>query len=95
LSVGVPAEVIDSIKHRRDLAGLPPEDALLIQLVREMWRDHRVTSETFAAAKAHFGSKLLVHLVMLSGSYASTAALLCAFDMQLPDDEDVAVLPVP
>lgn len=95
LEVGVPPEVVDVIKHRRPTTGLAAEDAVLIQLVREMWGDHRVKPETFAAAKARFGAKLLVHLVMLSGSYGSTAALLCAFDMQLPDGDDVAELPVP
>jgi 4-carboxymuconolactone decarboxylase len=30
-----------------------------------------------------FGSRMLVDLVSVMGNYASTAALLCAFDVQL------------
>jgi len=36
----------------------------------------------------------LVELVMLMGNYAATAALLTAFDMQLPEGQK-PLLPVP
>ena len=38
---------------------------------------------TFARCLALFGRKKLVDLVALMGNYASTAALLTAFDMRL------------
>ena len=55
----------------------------MIELGRQLWRDHKVKSETFAKAKAIFGPNKLVELVMLMGNYAGTAALLTAVDMQL------------
>ncbi len=80
---GVPQEVIDVIKHRRSTAGIDETDATVIELGRQIWRDHKVSSETFAKAKALFGPNKLIDLVMLMGNYAGTAALLTAVDMQL------------
>ena len=93
LKDGVPPETIDVIKHRKALDGIDPVDAIIIQLGREIFGDRKVKPETFARAHKHFGSGGLVDLVALMGNYASTAALLCAFDMQL-DDGTTALLPV-
>lgn len=93
LQDGVPPETIDAIKHRKPLDGLDAVDAIIIQLGREIFGDRKVKPETFARAHQQFGSGGLVDLVALMGNYASTAALLCAFDMQL-DDGTTALLPV-
>jgi 4-carboxymuconolactone decarboxylase len=87
LKDGVPPAVVDAIKNRKALDGLDPTDAIVIQFGRELWRDHKVTSATFAKAKDVFGPNKLVDLVMLMGNYASTAALLTAFDMQIHEGE--------
>jgi 4-carboxymuconolactone decarboxylase len=82
---GVPAEIIEIVRHRRGLAGIAEEDAAVIALGREMFADRRVSSATYARCLALFGRRKLVDLVALMGNYAATAALLCAFDMQLDD----------
>ena len=94
LKEGVPPAVIDIIKHRRALDGIDATDAIVIELVRQLWRDHKVKSETFAKAKAIFGPNKLVDLIMLSGNYAATAALLTAVDMQLHAGKE-PLLPIP
>ena len=94
LKEGVPANVIDVIKHRRATAGLDEADAAVIELGRQIWRDHKVTSETFAATKKLFGPHKLVDLVLLMGNYAGTAALLAAVDMQLHKGKE-PLLPIP
>ena len=94
LKEGVPPNVIDVIKHRRGTAGLEQTDALIIELGRQLWRDHKVKSDTFAALKAVFGPNKLIELVMLMGNYAGTAALLAAVDMQLHPGMK-PLLPVP
>ncbi|TMJ92321.1 MAG: carboxymuconolactone decarboxylase family protein [Alphaproteobacteria bacterium] len=91
---GVDARVIDVIKQRLPTAGLKEADATVIELGRQIFRDHKVTSETFAKAKALFGPKTLVELVMLMGNYAGTAALLAAVDMQLHPGQK-PLLPIP
>jgi 4-carboxymuconolactone decarboxylase len=91
---GVEGRVIDIIKHRMPTAGLAETDAAVIELGRQIFRDHEVTSETFAKAKALFGPNKLVELVMLMGNYAGTAALLTAVDMQLHPGQK-PLLPMP
>jgi 4-carboxymuconolactone decarboxylase len=94
LKEGVEPAIIDVIKHRKSTAGLPDADAAIIALGREIFRDHKVTPATFAKAKALFGPHQLVDLVLLMGNYAGTAALLCAFDMQLHVGKQ-PLLPIP
>ena len=94
LKEGVPQAVIDVIKHRKSTAGIDETDALVIELGRQIWRDHKVSSETFAKAKAVFGANQLIDLVMLMGNYAGTAALLATVDMQLHAGKK-PLLPIP
>jgi len=94
LKEGIEPAVIDVIKHRRSTAGLNENDAIVIELGRQIWRDHKVKSETFAKAKALFGPHKLVDLVLLMGNYAGTAALLTAVDMQLHVGK-TPLLPIP
>jgi 4-carboxymuconolactone decarboxylase len=94
LKQGVPQTVIEGIKHRRGTRGLDDTDAVVIELGRELWRDHKVSSQTFATAKALFGPHALIDLVLLMGNYAGTAALLAAVDMQLHAGKQ-PLLPIP
>lgn len=94
LKEGVEPAVIDVIKHRKSTAGLVEADAAVIEFGRQIFRDHKVTPETFAKIKALFGPHKLVELVMLMGNYAGTAALLTALDMQLHKGHK-PLLPIP
>ena len=94
LKEGVEQSVIDVIKYRRGTAGLDATDATVIDLGRQIWRDHKVTSDLFARAKALFGPHKLVDLILLMGNYAGTAALLTALDMQLHPGKQ-PLLPIP
>jgi 4-carboxymuconolactone decarboxylase len=93
LKEGVPQQIIDVIKYRKNTSGLDEAYAAIIELGRQIFHDHKVTSQAFARVKALFPPHKLVELVLLMGTYASTAALLCAFDMQVPEGKPL--LPVP
>jgi 4-carboxymuconolactone decarboxylase len=94
LKEGVPQNVIDAIKYRKSIADLDEADAIVIELGRQIWRDHKVSAQTFAKAKAIFGSNKLIDLVLLMGNYAGTAALLATVDMQLHAGKK-PLLPIP
>ena len=94
LKEGVSQAVIDAIKFRKGTDGLDQIDAIVITLGREIWRDHKVKSQTFATAKELFGPNKLIDIVMLMGTYAGTAALLTAVDMQLHKGKK-PLLPIP
>ena len=84
LKDGVPSAVIEAIRTGAPLDGLPDEDVAIIAFGRELLLDRKVTSATYARALKRLGQRLLVDVVCLMGQYAATAALLTAFDMQLP-----------
>jgi hypothetical protein len=94
LKEGVPEQVVDVIRTRKDTTVLSEADAVVIELGREAYGKHKVTSETFARAKAQFGAPRLVDLVLLMGSAATTSTLLTVFDMQLRPGMG-PMLPVP
>jgi len=87
LRQGISPEIIEIIKYRKDTAALDEADRIVIELGREIFAAKKVTPGTFARALRQFGRRALVDLVALMGNYASTAALLVAFDMQLDPDQ--------
>jgi 4-carboxymuconolactone decarboxylase len=87
LREGIPPETIEIVRHRQPASDLDEPDRIVIELGREIFEAKKVAPETFARALAQFGRRKLVDLVSLMGNYASTAALLTAFDMQLDDDQ--------
>lgn len=92
LKEGVPQAVIDVVKYRKATQGLDETYAAIIEFGRQTFGDHKVTSDCFARIKKLFTPKQLVELVLLMGNYAATAALLTAFDMQVPEGKPL--LPV-
>lgn len=94
LKAGISPEVIDIVRFRRPVDGLPETQAVIILLGREMFGDHKVRSETFARALALWGKRHLVDFVSVMANYANTAALLCCFDMQLPDGKEPGLPPL-
>jgi len=90
---GVSEAVIDAIKHRKPLDGIPEAEATVIALGREMIGRRKVSPETFARALKLFGRRALVDVVSLMGNYVATALLLVAFDAQLPEGQE-PLLPV-
>jgi 4-carboxymuconolactone decarboxylase len=83
LQVGVPAEVIESIKFRKPTTAMEAPFGTVVQLIREAFTERSVSTETYDAAVSLLGVPLLIDLITLAGTYASTAALLKVFDMQL------------
>ncbi len=84
LRAGVSPELIDLIRRRAPVSGVSDQDAAVIELGREVFATHRVSSGTYARALQAFGPKNLVDLTVLIGEYSATAVLLATFDQQLP-----------
>jgi hypothetical protein len=82
------------VRLKKPLTGVPEKEAAMIQLGREMFQKHRVSSETYARALKALGEKNLVDMCVLMGDYAETAILLTVNDVRLPHDQP-ALLPVP
>ena len=91
---GLEANVIDVVKHRKPVTGLGEKEATIIQWGRELFRAHKVSSDTFARALKLFGKQGLVNLASTFGQWTTTAILLTTFDQQLAPDQK-PLLPVP
>jgi len=92
LRYGASQDVIDAVKYDRPTAGLPAEEKLIIDLGRQLLREHRLDSELFAAAVEAFGEQGVVELVTVMGDYVMAGMLLTAIDQRQPADRP-ALLP--
>lgn len=84
LAVGLDPRVIDTVRHRRAVAGLAEKEARIIELGREIFGTHAVRSDTYARALKILGKADLVDIVSLMGNYAATATRLTAVNQQMP-----------
>jgi 4-carboxymuconolactone decarboxylase len=92
---GLDPGVIDIVRFRRPLTGLPEKVTILIQFGRELFGKHYVTAETYARAKQVFGQRDLSDFVVgLMAPHAREATLLTAFDQHLPPGQKPQ-LPIP
>ncbi len=91
---GVSQNTIDTIRYRKPLTGLDEKEAAIIQLGREDFEKHEVSSDTFARALKLLGKQNLVSALAVMGHQADTALLLTAFNQQLPAGEK-PLLPLP
>jgi 4-carboxymuconolactone decarboxylase len=78
LSEGLTQEIVDVVKYRRSTAALGPEESVIVSFGREVFRERKVRSETFARAVELFGHEGVVNLAALMGNYAMTAVILNA-----------------
>ena len=89
-AAGLEQEIIEAIKHRKNLAslfeitGLGEVERTLIQFTRELVSEDKVSSGTFQSAINLFGNEGLVDIVGLVGYYNFVAMTLKAFDVQRP-----------
>ena len=91
---GLADETVDRLRERQDLAGLPSDEAAVVDFGREFFRTHRVSSSSFDAALAQFGIRGATELTNLMGYYAMLAFNINAFEVDLPAERTEPVLPV-
>jgi 4-carboxymuconolactone decarboxylase len=94
LREGLEPEIIDVIRYRRSLDGVPETEAAIIQLGREYFQTHKVSSETYARVLASLGERNLVDMCVLMGDYVETAILLTVNDVHVEYGSPY-ILPVP
>ena len=85
---GVPEAVIDAIKYDRDVAGLPAKESTIIRFGREIMREHRLSSETWAEAVEHFGQQGALEIAAVMGDYVLAGIMLHAVDQRMPPDRE-------
>lgn len=77
---GVTDGVIDVVRGGHALTGVPDRDATVIRFGRELLRDKRMSSATFAAAVEQFGEHGAMDLVAVMSTYAVSGFYAIAVD---------------
>jgi 4-carboxymuconolactone decarboxylase len=91
---GLEQAVIDVIKYNRDVASLSDKDATLITFGRELFRQHRVSSELWQSMVSLFGRQRTVQLMMIMGEYFKAGFMMNAVDQHLPPGRDPLLPPL-
>jgi 4-carboxymuconolactone decarboxylase len=84
IAVGLDPSVIDLVRNRRPLSGVPEKEAAIVQVGRELGGTHALSSATYSRALNLLGRSNLVDIVDLMATYTATAARLSAFNQQMP-----------
>jgi 4-carboxymuconolactone decarboxylase len=92
LRAGLEQSVIDVVKYDRDVKGLAEKDATVIQFLRTLLREHKVSSELFAKQIRLFGRQNTVEMMQLMGDYFTVGTMMNAADQHLPPTRQ-ALLP--
>ncbi len=82
---GVSDETITAIANGTAPAGLEGDEALLVNYVHELLRQHKVSDATFKAMTDRFGENDTLHFTVLCGHYLLVAQVLTAFDVELAE----------
>ena len=86
---GLSRDLIAAIKQGRLTQDAPEDVQIVYRFASELLNDHRVSDETYAAARETIGEAGLVELVSLIGYYGIISGLLNTFDVPLPEGEEL------
>jgi 4-carboxymuconolactone decarboxylase len=81
---GVDQKVIDVVRNKGALTGVPDQDATVIRFGRQMYTDRKVDSATFAKAVELFGQRGVMDIVAVMNTYAVSGFYAIAVDEHAP-----------
>jgi alkylhydroperoxidase family enzyme len=84
LKAGLDPTIIDAVRNNRALNGVDERDAVVIRFGRQMLRDKKVDSATFAKAVELFGRRGVMDMVAVMSTYAVSGFFAIAVDEHLP-----------
>ncbi len=79
----VPLNIVEVLRSNKDTKGLDEKDAVLIQFGRELFRQPKVSSETFASMQRLFGVRGTLALTLIMAHYVDNGLLYRAYDQRL------------
>jgi len=86
LQFGVSQKAVDTIKFNRPIEELPEDETVVIQMGRQILREHKLDSELYAHAVKLFGRQGTLELAITMGDYVLAGIMLITADQQLPSD---------
>lgn len=92
--MGVRGDMIDSIREKKSVTGLEPNEQAAVDFARELLRNRKVGRATFDRASASFGRRGTIALTALIGAYATLAYFMNAYELEAPAHATEKALPV-
>lgn len=83
--VGVSNEAIEVLRNQQPTTSLGEREALIIDVVRSLYREHKLSDDLYARAEKMLGRKALVEMIVLAGYYGLVGFVLNAFEVDLPE----------
>jgi 4-carboxymuconolactone decarboxylase len=84
VKVGVDEKLLDTILNNRDLGGVAEADAAVIRFGRQMFRDKKMDSATFAKVIELFGRRGAMDMAAVMNTYAVSGFYAIAVDEHMP-----------
>ena len=91
---GVPDAVVDAIRDKKGLPDLAPDESAVINLGREILRNHQVSRGAYQSALEIFGQQGAIELTLVLGNYTMLAMLINTFETDLLPERTEPLLPV-
>jgi len=83
---GLPEEIVEQVRARRDLSTLPARYVRAARLVQHVLARESIPQALQDEVLSEVGEAGMIELVVLAGYYQAIAAVLFAFDVPLPKD---------
>ena len=81
---GVRDDIVDSIREKRPLTNLDPDEQAVVDFTRELLENRKVSKATFDAATARFGQRGVMTLTNLIACYAVLAYNMNTYELDAP-----------
>jgi 4-carboxymuconolactone decarboxylase len=94
LRAGLEQSVIDVVKYDRDVRGLAEKDATVIQFLRALFREHKMSSDLWAKTIQAFGRQNTVEIMELMADYFTVGMMMNAADQHLPPQRQPLLPPL-
>ena len=78
---GIPDSTIDAIRAKTS-AGIPADDAQVVDFTQKLIRDHRLDDATYEAMRKRLGEALLIELTCTIGYYSMAAMSLNTAELE-------------
>ena len=91
---GVREDIVDSIREKRALTGLDPDEQTAVDFARELLRNRKVSRLTFDRATASFGRRGTLTLTSLIACYSMLAYNMNAYELEAPAHATEQALPI-
>ncbi len=86
--LGVPEATITAIRENHS-RGIPPEDAQIVEVTRQLLRRHRIDDATASALRARFGDDGFIQLTGAIGYYSMLSMTVNACELEAAPGAEV------